>query len=125
MTGSKFIDSSIWISFLLMEKQEVRPVIISNDVLLTSTLSLFEIKAKMLKRGESPKKVTLVLELVKRRSSIVDIDSEIAESAAELSAKDGLHTTDALIYASAMKSRSTLITLDNDFRGMDDVEILD
>ena len=70
-------------------------------------------------------KLQKAMELIKTRSIIIAIDLEIADKAVELSIKNNLHTADALIYSSALKNASTLITLDNDFRGLNNVIVID
>mgnify|MGYP001591204440 FL=1 len=48
----------------------------------------------------------------------MNIDAEISEDAVEFSLKNNLHTVVALIYSSALKNNSMLVTLDNDFKGL-------
>ena len=44
MTDSKFIDSSAWLSYFYAENQEIKDIIESETLILTSCISLFEIK---------------------------------------------------------------------------------
>lgn len=53
---------------------------------------------------------------------IADLDTETALLAAELSRLHRLHSTDALIYATASRHRSTLVTCDAHFKQLPGVE---
>ena len=52
------------------------------------------------------------------RSSVVDFDTSTALLAAEFSRDHGLSFADAVIYASARKHKSELITSDDHFEGL-------
>ena len=47
-TGSKFLDSSAWLSYLFAENDEIKEII-DSDGLYTSVISLFEIRRKFLR----------------------------------------------------------------------------
>jgi len=64
------------------------------------------------------------LAFIKKKSFIISVNSELAESAAEISIQHSLGAVDALIYASALKNNAVLFTLDNDFRGLKNVVVL-
>ena len=85
---------------------------------MTSAISLFEIKNKLVKDKIDLVKLKRSLEFIKKRSLIMNIDAEISEDAVEFSIKNNLHTVDALIYSSALKNNSMLVTLDDDFKGL-------
>ena len=122
MTDSKFIDSSVWIDYLYNGKW--REVIESEKIILTSSLSIFEIKKKIAVSKQKEDEIKKIIEFIKKRSLIIPIDDSIAEEAAELSIKNKLGAIDSLIYTSAIKNNSELITLDNDFRGLEKAKIL-
>jgi predicted nucleic acid-binding protein len=123
MTDSKFLDSSIWIAFLA--KNQNTEIINSNATLMTSSLTLFETKRKLLKDKISKTDIEKVLSFIKSRSLIIPPDEKIAEIAAQIAYEKNLPTIDSLIYASAKENRMKLITMDNDFRELDNVEIID
>jgi predicted nucleic acid-binding protein len=50
--------------------------------------------------------------------NVVLLDHEIALMAAEIRRRHKLGTADAVIYATALASDATLVTLDNDFRNL-------
>jgi len=122
MTDSKLIDSSVWISYIA--KGNNSELIDSETNLLTSSVSLFEIKKKLLGDKIEISKINKNIEMIKNKASVVDISAEIAENAAELSIKNKLPAIYSLIYSSAIHYGSELITMDNDFRGLKDVKIL-
>mgnify|MGYP001580781431 CR=1 FL=1 len=124
MTDSSFLDSSAWLSYFYANNKEIKELIDLNTILLTSVISLFEIKSKLIKDKIDNIKLQKSIDFIKNRSIIINIDQKIAENAVEFFIKNNLHTIDALIYYSALKNNSLLITLDNDFRNLDNVLIL-
>ena len=124
MTDSRFIDSSTWLAYFYRENEEIKSIIESDTILLTSAISIFEIKNKLIKDKIELIKIQRVIEFIKKRSLVINIDSEIAEKAVEFSIKNKLRTTDALIYSSALKNNSILLTLDNDLKGLNNVAII-
>ena len=123
MTDSKLLDSSAWLSYLYAENIATKSIIESDDSLFISVLSLFEIKLKMLKDKRPLSVILSSLDFVKKRSLVISINEEIAEHAVDISTQHRLAAVDSLIYASALKNNAVLITLDNDFRGLKNVEI--
>ncbi|MBI3334301.1 PIN domain-containing protein, partial [Candidatus Pacearchaeota archaeon] len=61
---------------------------------------------------------------MKSRINIISTDHKIAEKAAEISVKNDLSMTDALIYAAALLNGAILLTLDNDLRGLPNAKVL-
>ena len=122
MKDSKLIDSSVWIAYLFNGRYS--EFIDSNDVLLLSTLSLFEIKKKLVKNKVDVSKIIKSIEFVKKRSLLVPVTIEIAEKAVDFSLDNKLPIIDALIYTTSVANESTLITIDNDFRGLKNVIVL-
>lgn len=124
MTGSKFLDSSAWLAYFYAENNEIKSIIESNIILLTSSISLFEVKNKLIKDKTEDIKLQNSIDFIKERSLIIDIGAEIAEEAVDIAKKHKLPIIDSLIYASSLKNNSELITSDNDFRGLNNVKIL-
>ena len=122
MTDSKLLDSSTWLGYF--HNRTYSETIESEEMLLLSSLSLFEIKKKLIKNKQESNKINRALELIKKRSLIIDVNSEIAEKAVEISINNNLSSVDSLIYASAVINNASLITLDNDFRKLKDVIVL-
>ncbi len=123
MTDSKIIDSSIWIEYFSNKKYS--EVIESKELLYVSTLSLFEIKKKLLKEKINQSVISEIITFIKKRAITIPVEEIIAEKAAEISINHKLHTADAIIYTTAILNNSILITGDNDFRGLKNAIIID
>ena len=122
MKDSKLIDSSVWLAYLFNGQHS--EIIDSHEILLLSVLSLFEIKKKLAKSNVEIGKIMKSVEYIKKRSLVIPVSSEIAEKAVDLSLKNGLAIIDSIIYTTAVMNESTLITLDNDFRGLNNTAVL-
>ena len=123
MNEHNLLDSSVWIAYLFEGK--FKESIEKEDKLFLSSLSLFEIKRKLLKKNIMKKDVDSKIDFIKKRSIVLPIDGKIAEKAAELSMEKNLPAIDSLIYATSLAHKLKLISLDNDFRGLSDVDILE
>ncbi len=121
MTEYKLIDSSLWIAYLF--EGTCVSFIESEEILLLSALSLFEIKRKLHQKNIPNHVIMEKIEFVKKRSLVIPLSSEIAEQAAELSIQHNLPAIDSLIYTTTLMNDAVLITLDNDLRGLKNVII--
>ena len=65
-----------------------------------------------------------IIEFIRLKSLVINMNPEIAEKAIGISLKYNLATVDAIIYATAVKQQATLISIDNDFRGLPNVMVL-
>ncbi len=124
MTGSKFLDSSAWLAYFYAENNEIKSIVESSIILLTSSISLFEVKNKLIKDKTEDIKAQNSINFIKERSLIIDVGAEIAEESVDIAKKHKLPVIDSLIYVSSLKNNSELITLDNDFSGLNNVKIL-
>lgn len=122
MRDSKLIDSSVWIAYLFNGLYS--NIIDSNEILLLSCLSIFEIKKKLLKDKVETSKIVKSIEFIKKRSLMIEVSDEIAEKAADFSIDKKLPMVDSLIYITAILNQATLITLDNDFRNLKNAVVL-
>ena|SRR3989344_1132522 len=118
------IDSSVWVLYFFGENKRVKEIIEQENFLLTSIFSLFEIRRKLLKEKYNEEKISKIISFIKTRSIMSELTEEICISAATNSVELVLPAIDSLIYTSARKSNALLITADNDFRGIKDVEIV-
>lgn len=119
------LDSSAWLSYFLAENDLSRRFIEEEDhLLMTSVLSIFEIKRKMLLKRAKEAKVEEFIKFVKTRSLLIDVNEKICNNAVDLSLKHNLHTMDSLIYCSAILNNATLISGDAHFSGLEHVFIL-
>ena len=122
MTDFELLDSSVWIAYLFEARH--REIIEAEKVFLLSTLSIFEIKKKLLEKGVSASSIAEKLQFVKSKSFLIEPDELITELAAEISVKDKIPAIDSLIYATAVRNDAELITQDNDFKRLDKVRIV-
>ena len=122
-TDSKIIDASVVFGYLIEGK--FKEVVDDLDNFLLSTITLFEIKKKMLEKKVSDKEIEEKIDFIKSISTSIPLTDEIAEAAAELSFTHKIPAADSILYATAKLNNAKLITADNDFRGLDNVEILD
>ena len=127
MTGERlFLDSSAWLSYFLAENDLSKRFIEGgNHLLMTSVLSIFEVKRKMLMKNFKEHKIDEFLNFIKSRGLVIELDEEICRNAAAISINHKLHTVDSLIYSSALLNNATLISGDNHFEGLDKVMILE
>ena len=121
MTGIKCLDSSTWLSYYFGEHREARTIIEGEALIITSALSLFEIKKRLL---ILKKDWRALVGFVKQRSQIIPVSIAIVEQGADLAFEKKLGAVDALIYTTAAIHHAELLTGDNDFRGLENVTIL-
>ncbi len=118
------IDSSAWLNYFLGEEKgkRVRNYLNSQEEIILSPINLIEIYAKYLKSwpNEAEEKKNYLL----TRCNIIEVSKEIAIEAAKTKVAKKLALADSLIYATAKLNKVKLITADNDFRGLENVEIL-
>ena len=121
MKEPKLVDSSVWIAYLFNGLH--KDIIDSENVLMVSSLSIFEIKKKLIRSDIEKNKVERSIEFIKKRSLVIDVTPEISEMAINLSIENKLPMVDSIIYASAIANNAVLLTLDNDFRNLKGVVI--
>jgi predicted nucleic acid-binding protein len=81
----------------------------TEDSLIISAVSLSEFMVHPLRRGNKARPLKTVLKFV---DEIVSVDVELAVLAAEIRAEHNLKLPDAIISATAIISKGTLVTLD-------------
>src|SRR3989344_7783035 len=126
VTGERLLlDSSAWLSYFLAENNLSKKFIEEEGhLLMTSVLSIFEIKRKMLIKNVKETKVEKFIKFVKTRSLLIELNEEICNNAVSLSLRHSLHTIDSLIYSSAILNNATLISGDSHFSGLKHVFLL-
>ena len=85
------------------------------------SICLTEIRSRYLRDQKDP---TTRIDFIVKRSFIISIDKEIAIPAADVKQKYKLHTVDAIVYATARHKKLNLITGDQHFKDLPDVEII-
>jgi predicted nucleic acid-binding protein len=116
-------DTSAWIEYFAGTDlgRNVKKYVDSMDIIYTPTIDLLEIKNKY---EREKKKWKSRIDFICGRSTIVDIDREIALLAADMKKDFGLYSIDAIIYATARLQKSKLLTKDGHFEGLKDVIML-
>lgn len=124
MTDSKIFDSTVWIDYLI--KGSFSEEIENEERFYLSSFSLFEIKRKLLRNRElGEEEIKEKISFIKSKSIIINIDEYIAEKASEIAEENNLGAGDAIIYTTALLNNASLITLDNDFRGLKNTLVFD
>jgi len=114
----RLIDSSLWIETLLgsplgaAAKREIAPV----ETCVVPTLVQHEIY-KWLCRERSQAEAEGVIALT-MTCHVVPLDSAIALRAADLAREYKLHTSDAIVYATALATDGELLTCDAHFEAL-------
>ncbi len=118
-------DTYAWVEYLNGTEKGaiVRQHVESDNIVFTPTLCLAELKARLMKEKRPEKQLKKALDRVLKRSLLIPLDSEIALKAAELK-HAGLSLADAVIYATAIRNATKLLTGDQHFRGYDGIEFL-
>ena len=116
-------DTYAWIEFFSGTKkgERVKKYIDSSDMILTPAIAVFELSRKYLRQGKDPKKQ---VEYIKQRSKVIDLDFELATAAAKHAVNYKLATADAIVYATALANKITLLTCDERLCGLESVECL-
>jgi len=119
-----FLDSSAWISYFFAESKEIKNIIDAPNIILTSVISLFEIKRKLVRDELDKYKISMILSYIKEKSIIIKLEQDICEKAAEISLKNKLHAIDSLIYTTSLINNCILVTGDNHFKNLEKVIII-
>lgn len=117
------LDSFAWIEYFMGSKRgvKVKAYIEGEGVLYTPAICLTEIKSKYLREKRDP---TSRINLILDRSLIIPVNKDIALPAADIKQKHKLHTIDALVYASSQHKKLILVTGDQHFKDMPNVEMI-
>ena len=119
----RLLDSFAWIEYFRGSRRgaKVRDYVEGDEPLYTPSVCLTEIKSRYLRDKKDP---STRIELIVERSIVVVLDRETALLAADVKQKHKLHTIDAIIYATAQHKGLTLVTGDQHFRGIPNVEMI-
>lgn len=119
----KALDSFAWIEYFTGSKRgsKVKEYIDGEGPIYTPSICLTEIKSRYLRDRKDPtNRINLILD----RSLIIPIEQNVALAAADIKQKHKLHTIDAIIYASSQLKKLTLVTGDQHFKDLPNVEII-
>ncbi|MEW5996679.1 MAG: type II toxin-antitoxin system VapC family toxin [Candidatus Micrarchaeota archaeon] len=117
-------DSYAWIEYFGGSTQgaKVREIVLGQEQIYTPALGLVEIKSEYM-REKKPydDRINFII----FRSSVVDLNADIALHAADLMQKEGLHMADSIIYATARHTGTELLTGDKHLKGKKGVIFLE
>ena len=118
------VDTSAWIEWLVGSPTGgiVATDLPSRDQWLVPTMVQLEL-AKWLAREVGEDKADQVIAFTET-CIVVDLDTPIALSAAELCSRRKLATADAVIYATALANGAELLTCDRHFEGLSGVRLV-
>ncbi len=118
-TVSKIVvDSSAWIDYFFTGNKKITEIIESEHFLVCSAISLHEVKKKLLREKYSEEEISTALRFMKENSLVAEVSEEICEKSASDSINLSLHTTDSIIYRTAMEHNAKIATLDSDFKNV-------
>ena len=121
---SAVVDSSGWIEVFTDGPQAQRfvSVLDSGVVLVVPTVSLFEV-FKWVSREHSEAQAIQAIAAM-QNALVVDLDARLALAAAQLAQSLRLPMADSIILATARLHQARLYTMDTDFQGLSDVELI-
>jgi len=119
----RLLDSFAWIEYFMGSNRgaKIRDYLEGGEPLYTPSICLTEIKSRYLKDRKDP---TARINLIIERSFILSLEKEVALLAADVRQEHKLHTIDAIIYATAKHRSLALVTGDQHFAGMPNVEMI-
>lgn len=118
----RVIDTSIWIEILSGSEmgRQHKPLLLDPKNIIVPTVVQYEIY-KWLVRERTVEDANRIL-IFTGDCHVVELTTAIAVFAAELSSVHKLHSTDAIIYATAQMHDIELLTCDAHFRELPDVQ---
>lgn len=118
------VDSSGWIEVFTNGPQADRFLEVLDDEtsLIVPAITVFEV-FKWILREHSEAQAIQAIALM-QRGKMVDFDSSIAIAAAQLSHALRLPMADSIILTTARQHQARLFSMDADFKGLADVELI-
>lgn len=118
------VDSSGWLEYFAdgPNADFFAPAVESLSELIVPTLSLYEVFKRVLQQRGEGEALQAVAVMVQGR--VVDLDTELALTAAKVSVELKLPLADSVMLATAQTHRATLWTQDADFQGIDGVRYI-
>jgi len=115
------IDTSLWLEFFAGTPLDdsIVNALSNNDELYVPTICLYEVKKKFLNDNDIVKAVTAID--IMKKGMVINIDSEIALLASDISKQHKLPMADSIIYATAVLWDAELYTQDKHFENLDRV----
>ena len=120
------LDTSSWLAYFdASDNKQIKNILDGKSKIYASVISLFEIKKKFLRERIDEIRISKFIDFIKNRAIILDVYDKICSLAADYSFRHKLHSIDSIIYASASLKSCRLLTFDNDFRELENVDVLE
>ncbi len=118
------VDSSGWIEVFTNGPQADRFLEVLDDEksLIVPAITVFEVFKWILREYSEAQAIQAIA--VMQRGKIVDLDASIAIAAAQLSHAQRLPMADSIILTTARQHQARLYSMDADFKGLADVELI-
>jgi predicted nucleic acid-binding protein len=118
------VDSSGWLEYFAVAPNAdfFAPAIEDVSDLLVPTLSLYEVFKKVLQQrgeGDALQAVAIMIQ-----GQVIDLDMDLALSAAKVSTELNLPMADSVMFATAQAHGATLWTQDADFEAIEGVQYM-
>ena len=119
------VDSSCWLEYFSGSKigDKVAGIIDDVDNLIVPAITIYEVFKKLLVEVGEDRALFAVAHM--KQGEVVDLDSDLAISAARTGKEFGLAMADSLIYATTRKRNAKLYTSDKHFKNLDLVAYLE
>ncbi len=119
------IDSSGWLEYFADAPNAgfFAPVIENPAELIVPIITIYEVFKRILQQRDESDALQAIA--IMMQSTLIDIDAELALSAAKLSVKLKLPMADSLILATAQRHQATVWTQDIDFKGLPNVQYIE
>ena len=118
------VDSSGWIEVLTNGPQAERFLEVLDDEksLIVPSITIFEVFKWILREHSEAQAIQAIA--VMQRGKIVDLGASIAIAAAQISHALHLPMADSIILTTARQHQTRLFSMDADFKGLADVELI-
>ena len=115
------VDSSGWLEYFADGKNAdfFAASIEDTEHLVVSTINIYEVFKRILIQRDEHSALQAVA--IMEQGQVVDLSSEIAMSAAQISAEHKMPMADSIILATARANGATVWTQDADFVGLENV----
>lgn len=120
----RIIDSVGWIAFFTGDPlaESYRTYVLSQSEVICPTIVIYEVSRKLEMQIGRQAAARAVAQLLKTR--VVPLNASLARYASRVGIRLRLSMADAMIYATALMSRATLVTSDAHFEGLRGVELI-
>ncbi len=116
------VDSSGWLEYFAdsANAPNFAPAIENTSELIVSTINIYEVFKKVLRQRDENSALQAIA--LMQQAQVIDMSSQIALSAAELSVKQKIPMADSIIYSTAKFYDATVWTQDGDFKDLPNVK---